>query len=301
MLARSAAAAAAATAGWQAFQPLFASPQSRWFKIGACEWSLMKGKAGPECFEAAKEIGLDGVQVDMGKPIADAAPPHKVVKPANDLPLMHLLKPDFQQAYLASARHTGLEIASLAISAFNRVPLKSDPRAAQWLADSIDVCKALSVKIVMPAFFGKGELDMSNAAEIERVVQALKNVAPRAEKEGIAIGLENYLSADDNRRLIEQVGSPSIKVYYDVGNSTDKGRDVCKEIRELGPLICEFHAKDAKSMLGQGRIDFHQVRRAIDDIGYNGWIHLEAATPHGLVADYSANYRYLRGCFPEKL
>ena len=56
----------------------------------------------------------------------------------------------------------------------NSCPLKSDPRAAQWLADSIDVCKALGLTITMPAFFGNGDLDMNNTAEIDHVVEVLK-------------------------------------------------------------------------------------------------------------------------------
>jgi sugar phosphate isomerase/epimerase len=100
--------------------------------------------------------------------------------------------------------------------------------------------------------------------------------------------------------IIQRIGSPAVKVYYDVGNSTDKGRDVYREIRLLGRLICEFHAKDSRFMLGQGRIDFAKVRRAMDDSGYNGWIQLEAAHPHGVVADYTTDYQYLRKIFPER-
>jgi L-ribulose-5-phosphate 3-epimerase len=183
----------------------------------------------------------------------------------------------------------------------NSVPLKSDPRAARWLAESIDVCKALGLTITMPACFGQGELDMSKTGEIDHLVGVLKDVAPKAEKEGIAIGLENYLSARDNMRIIERVGSPAVKVYYDVGNSTDKGRDVLKEIGLLGKLICELHAKDAGHMLGQGRIDFKAVRRALDDIEYSGWIQIEAAAPHGLLPDYTAHRKYLKAIFPAKV
>jgi len=131
-------------------------------------------------------------------------------------------------------------------------------------------------------------------------VGVIRDVAPRAEKAGIAIGLENYLSAEDNMRIVERIGSPAVKVYYDVGNSTDKGRDVYREIRLLGKLICEFHAKDGKFLLGQGRIDFRKVRAAIDDIGYNGWIHLEAARPNGLQQDYAAQAKFLREIFPQR-
>ncbi len=86
-----------------------------------------------------------------------------------------------------------------------------------------------------------------------------------------------------------------------MGNSTDKGRDVLKEIRTLGGLICELHAKDGDSMLGRGRIDFRQVRKALDDIGYSGWIQIEAAAPHGVVPDYTADREYLKGLFPRTI
>jgi L-ribulose-5-phosphate 3-epimerase len=91
-----------------------------------------------------------------------------------------------------------------------------------------------------------------------------------------------------------------MKIYYDVGNSTDKGRDVLKELPLLGKLICEFHFKDADFMLGQGRIDFKKVRKAIEKIDYSGWIQIEAAAPHGVIQDYAADYRYLRTIYPER-
>jgi sugar phosphate isomerase/epimerase len=283
MLTRSAQAAAfAATAA--CFRPLLAAPQSRWFKIGACDWSLGK-RSDPAAFDVAKEIGLDGVQVEMGTV-------------GND---MHLRRPEVQKRYLEAAQRTGLEIASLAIGEMNGVPLKSDPRAARWLADSIDVCKALGLTVAMPACFANGDLDMSKTAEIDHLVGVVKEVAPKAEKQGVVIGLENYLSAQDNMRIIDRIGSPAVKVYYDVGNSTDKGRDICKEIRTLGKLICELHAKDGRHMLGQGRIDFKQVRKALDDIEYSGWLQLETAAPHGLIPDYTAQCKYLKELFPRNV
>jgi L-ribulose-5-phosphate 3-epimerase len=279
LLGRSAQATAVAMASPLA--PLFAGAQSRGFMIGACDWSLGK-RCDPAAFDVAKQIGLDGVQIEMGTVEND----------------MHTRRTEVQKRYQEVARRTGLEIASLAIGEMNRVPLKSDPRAAQWLADSIDVCKALGLTIAMPACFGEGDLDMSKTAEIDHIVSVVKDVASHAEKNGVVIGLENYLSAEDNMRIIERIGSPAVKVYYDVGNSTDKGRDVLKEIRTLGKLICEFHFKDGEHMLGQGRIDFKKVREAIDAIEYRGWIQLEVAAPHGVVVDYTSQAEYVRGLFP---
>ena len=53
-------------------------------------------------------------------------------------------------------------------------------------------------------------------------------------------------------------------------------------------------------MLGKGRIDFKQVRAALDDIEYSGWIQIEAAAPHGVIADYTADRRYLKAIFLNK-
>jgi sugar phosphate isomerase/epimerase len=266
-----------------ALEPLFAAPKSRWFKIGACEWNL--GRRDPTCFDVAKQIGLDGVQVDLGQLDND----------------VHLRKPEVQRAYLAAAKRTGLQVASVAIAVLNQVPLKSDPRAAQWLLDSIDTAKTLGVTVTMPACFADGNLDMAKTKEIDHLVEVLKKACVKAEKLGITIGLEDYLSAEDNLKILDRVGSPAMAVYYDVGNSTDKGRDVYKEIRLLGKRICEFHFKDGRTPLGQpGRIDFKKVRKALDDIEYSGWVQLESAAPGGLVKSYSEQNRYLRTIFPER-
>jgi sugar phosphate isomerase/epimerase len=262
--------------------PLLAAPRSRWFKIGGCEWML--GKCAPSSLEVAKRIGLDGIQLGMGTG-ADG---------------IDLRRPEVRQAYLKAAKATGLEISSASLSWTNAMPLKSDPRAAQWLADSIDAGKALGLPLIMPACFGRGDLDMANAKEIDHLVEMLKSAVPKAEKQGMLLGLESYLSAEDNLKILERVGSPALRVYYDVGNSTDKGRDVLKEIPLLGKLICEFHFKDANFRLGQGRLDFRKVRKALDRIEYSGWIHIEAAVTRGVAEDYAADYRYLRRIFPER-
>jgi L-ribulose-5-phosphate 3-epimerase len=278
MIARTTRFAAALTFG-SALAPLLADPAGRGFKIGAPEWSLRK--TDPSCFEVAKEIGLDGVQVNLGS-VGDQ---------------MHLRQPEVQQSYLQAARQNGLVIASLALAELNNIPLKSDPRAALWLLDSLAVAQALGVKVILVAGFARGELK-GDKEGIDRTVGFLKEVAPRAEKAGVILGLENYLSAPENLEILQRVGSPAVQVYYDVGNSTDKGYDIYQEIRLLKDRVCEFHAKDGNFMLGQGRIDFHKVRQAMDDIQYRGWIQIEAEAPHGLVEDYRADLRFLKDIFP---
>ncbi len=40
--------------------------------------------------------------------------------------------------------------------------------------------------------------------------------------------------------------------------------------------------------------------QALNDIEFSGWIQIEAAAPHGLVANYTANLKYLKGIFSNR-
>jgi sugar phosphate isomerase/epimerase len=256
-----------------------ATAARRRFKVGACDWSL--GKLGdPTAFDLAKEIGLDGVQVSLGT-VADD---------------LKLRRPEVQREYRDAARRTGLEIASLAIGELNHVPFKSDPRAVEWASDAIDVCRALGVRVVLLAFFNKGDL-RDDSAGVEEVVRRLRRLAPRAEKAGVVLGIESWLSAGAHLDILRRVGSRAVQVYYDCCNAHERGYDVELEIRALGrKRICEFHFKENGALLGQGRVDYRKVRAALDAIGYRGWVQIEGALPPGadLLESYRANCRYVR-------
>ncbi len=273
---------AAAMAGLGPVGAREAFAQRRRFRIGACDWSLgMRGRT--DAFTVARQLGLDGVQVSMGS--AD-----------NDL---QLRRPEVQKAYREASAATGVQIGGVALDVMNQVPYKSDPRTEQWVSDSVDVAHALGVRVILLAFFEKGDLrgDPNGQAE---VIRRLKGVAPRAEKNSVVLGIESWLSAADLLRILDAVGSPSVRVYYDLANSTQMGYDILAEIRQLGrERICEFHAKENGSLLGQGRVDFPAVRKALDDIDYAGWLQIEGAVPKGaqIVGSYEHNVRFMRTHF----
>ena len=273
---------AASLAFFASLAPLLAAPEKRRYKIGACDWSIGQ-MANPKAFAVAKQIGLDGVMVSLGTAADD----------------LKLRQPAVQQQFKDAAQASGLEIASLAIGELNGIPYKSDPRTEAWVSDSVDVLQALGVKVELLAFFAKGDL-VGDAAGQEEVIRRLKKVAPKAEKAGVVLGIESWMSAEDTVRIMDKIGSPAVKMYYDVCNSTDRGYDICKEIRWLGKKnICEFHAKENGFLLGKGKVNLEKVRDAINDIGYEGWIQIEGAVPPkgDLMQSYIANQKYLRELF----
>jgi L-ribulose-5-phosphate 3-epimerase len=252
------------------------------YRIGACDWSI--GRRGQvEALAQGRALGLDGVQVSMGSVDDD----------------LRLRRPDVQRAYLEAAAEHGIRIGGVALDVMNRVPYKSDPRTIQWVIDSIDVAKALGVGVILLAFFEQGDLRDDAAGQAE-VARRLKEAAPRAEAQGVVLGIESWLSAPEHIRLLDAVGSPSVQVYYDVANSHHMGYDIYAEIRQLGHArVCEIHAKENGSLLGQGSIDFRQVRAALDDIGFSGWLQIEGSVPKGqpVIESYTHNVQFMRQTF----
>lgn len=249
-------------------------------RLGACDWSLGK-RSDPGSFAIARTLGLDGVQLDLGE------------NPSS------FLDAGKRKAFEDAARQHGVAIASLALGILNQVPYKSEAITETWVRDSIDVAGAMSLEVILLAFFNHN--DLKNDAEGQReVVRRLKRVAPRAEDAGVILGIESWLSADEHREIIDAVGSPNVRVYYDVANSNQMGYDVYSEIRELGSeLICEVHAKENGALLGKGVIDFERVKDALAEIDYSGWVQIEGAVPQGadLMESYYWNSRFMRDLF----
>ncbi len=268
-----------AAAAGLALRAVFAQKRAA-LRFGMCSWSL--GGKDPSVFELAKRIGLEGIQLDLGR-WQDAAP---------------LRQAEVRRPYKEAARAAGIAIPSTAIVGYNQVPLKSEPKAALWLLDSVEATRDLGARVHMLAFFSKGELKEEGIEEIERVVDVLREVAPRAEKAGVILGIENTLTAKTNLAILEKVNSPAVQVWYDIGNTFNKGYDVPAEIRLLAGRICQFHIKDNPNLLGQGKIPFPEVARAIRDIGYRGWLILETASPNkDIEADARRNLAFAREVF----
>lgn len=268
--------------------PAFAAAKADGFKIGACEWTLGT-TANPATLELAKKIGLDGMQPDFGRP----------AEGSKDLPLFD---PALQDRFLADAKRLGLGMPSLAMGVLNSVAYKSDPLAEEWVAKSIEVCRRMEIKIVLLAFFGAGDL-RNDAKGTETVIARLKNVAPLAEKSGVVFGIESWLKADALEHIVKAVNSPSVQVYYDVGNMQKEGADIYAEIRRLGrERIIEVHAKDYDGLYGKGTVSFPKVREAFDAIGYRDWLHIEGVLmPKGIEQTCRENADYLRTVFPKTL
>lgn len=249
--------------------------------ISACDWSIGKS-ADISAFEVARAIGLEGIQVNLGS-LSDN---------------LRLRNPEVQQAYIQASKKYNIKISSLAIGELNHVPYKSDPQTDQWVSDSIDVASTFKVKTILLAFFVKNDLRNDEAGKKE-IIRKLKAIAPKAEQAGVTLGIESYLTAAEHMDIIQQVGSPAIKVFYDFRNAADAGNDVIKEIKWLGKdIICELHIKENGFLLGQGTMDWRRIFDTLHDMSYKGddWMQIEWSMPKNadIVSSYKSNLSYLK-------
>ena len=245
------------------------------FQLSACDWSLGV-TCDPAGLDLALELGLNGLEISASDGAADQL---KIADPA------------FREAYKEAMARTGLVVSSVAMGLLNEHPLATDPRGPAWLEQTIDGTADLGAKVILLAFFGKGDLLESKGwfskstdlkeAELDAVVERVKAVVPRAEKAGVILGLENTLSAKQNLAILDRIQSDVVQVYYDVGNSTYSGYDIAQEIRELGDRICQIHFKDGGFALGEGKVDMDAVAKAMEAISYEGWVTLETAIQKG--------------------
>ena len=246
-------------------------------RIGVTDWNLrLSGKT--EAVALAARLGFEGVEVSLGRKPVDGK-----------LPLDNAA---LQQQYLAAAKEHRIALAGTCLDILHVNYFKNDKLALKWIADGIPITQTLQARVMLLPFFGKGALQ--TPAEFDYVGDALRELAPAAEKAGVILALEDTISARDNVRIMERSRSKAVKTYYDVGNSTFNGFNPLEEIPWLGASrIAQIHLKD-RGYLGEGKIDFPAVMKRIMDLGFNGFANLETSSPKSVEEDMKRNLEFIR-------
>ena len=135
---------------------------------------------------------------------------------------------------------------------------------------------------------GEETAGLTAEEQTEAVIAALKAGAKIVEPAGITLILEplNLLvdhprqlvsRSDHAARIIRAVGSPNVKILFDVYHQQITEGNLSLNIRDLKDLIGYFQIADhpGRFQPGTGEIRYAHVLRAIHDSGYTGPIGLE--------------------------
>ena len=191
----------------------------------------------------------------------------------------------------ASAR-TGLAIHGVMNADHWRYPLSSaDPevvkRSVAGMETSLRNAKlwGAGVVLLVPGVVSADTGYRDAWTRSQKVIR--ERILPLATELKIVIGIEEVwnkflLSPLEMARYVDEFSSPWVKAYLDVGNMLFYGYPQ-DWIRTLGKRIHRVHIKDFKrgngtfewKNIGEGDVDWVAVRKALGEVGYEGWVTTE--------------------------
>jgi hexulose-6-phosphate isomerase len=225
---------------------------------------LPKQLSDEEKFKLAKKCGFDGIE---GSPVADL---------------------DAARRLGRLAREAGVPIHSIVFGGWHAPFSESDPKVIkkglEGMETALRSANALGADTVLlvPAVVKE---NVSYGDAYKRSQEHIRKLLPLAEELRIVIAVENVwnkflLSPLEFARYVDEFDSPWLKAYFDVGNVIIYGY-AQDWIRTLGKHIVKIHLKDFKrkgyqwTNLLEGDVNWKQVRAALDEIGYNGFMTTE--------------------------
>ena len=273
-----------------ALQAQKAGHSKQQYKVAVIDLMILKRqKLG--AFQLTKEIGADGVEVDMGglgnRPTFDNK----------------LLIDSVRQQFLDKAKELNLEIPSLAMTGYYAQSFCQREEFIQSIQDCITTMKLMQVKV---AFLPLGiQCDLVKKPELrDSVVKRLKVAGKMAKDAGVVIGIETALDANGEKKLLEDVNSPAIRSYFNFSNALKNGRDLEKELKTLGKkYIVQIHCTDDDGVLlkDNTRLDMKKVKETLDKMKWKGWLVIErsrdAKEPNNVKKNFGSNTAYVKSIF----
>jgi sugar phosphate isomerase/epimerase len=234
-------------------------------KLAICQWSIPIDEPMNAICMAA-ELGLEGVELDLG--------PWEAGLP--------LARPEVRRSYAQWRERYGIAYPSLAVNALCQHGM-SDPAsrgvALTCIALAVETAAQLSIPLVQLPSFAAGAI--GDEAGFESTVACLRYACQVAESHDILIGSENGLLLEDQRRLLDQVAHPSLRIYFDTYNHfAIHGLPGPELLEALYDHVVEVHLKDGVSgqgpaLLGQGQGDLFASLDVLTQRGFDGWLVLE--------------------------
>jgi sugar phosphate isomerase/epimerase len=260
------------------------------YKVAVIDLMILKRqKLG--AFQLTKEIGADGVEVDMGG---------LGTRPTFD---NKLLIDSVRQQFLDKAKELHLGIPSLGMTGYYAQSFCERAEFFQSIQDCITTMKLMNVKV---AFLPLGiQCDLVKKPELRDSVISRLKVAGRMAKEAkVIIGIETALDAKGEKKLLEDVNSPAIKSYFNFSNALKNGRDLNKELETLGKkYIVQIHCTDDDGVLlkDNTRLDMKRVKETLDKMKWSGWLVIErsrdAKDPKNVKMNFGSNTAYVKSIF----
>ena len=262
------------------------------YKVGVCDWMILKRQKLGE-FDLARQLGSDGVEMDMGglgkREMFD-----------------NKMRDDKEAAHFKSvADSLGIEIGAIAMSGFYAQDLTKRDNYMALVEDCFDTMgKMGDVKVAFLPLGGCGNDWPKDKAKRAIIVKRLRAIGEAAKARGKRVGIDTPLDAKGNLKLLKEIKSDGIAIFYKWQTIVENGWDIVKDIKKLGARnICAIHASntDRVWLRNDSTINVPLIKKALDEMGWSGWLFVERSRDVKMVRNvkmnYGANVHYLKSIF----
>lgn len=261
------------------------------YRVAACDWMMLKRqKIG--AFKLAAEIGADGLEMDMGG---------LGVRDTFD---NKLRQPHFRQLFRHTADSIGVVTPSVAMSGFFAQSFIDKETYSSLIDDCLASMDAMGAKVAFLPLGGIKEDWTVKSDARDRLISRLRESGDKAAAKGMVIGVRVPLPAKDAKKFLKEVNSKGVKIYFNLQDALDAGRDPVRELATLGKdNICQIHLSntDAFNLEQDPEVDLPAIKKALDKMGWSGWLVVERSRDKDHVKDVKYNFgnnvRYIKKVF----
>jgi D-psicose/D-tagatose/L-ribulose 3-epimerase len=186
----------------------------------------------------------------------------------------------------------GLERTANTVIAPEHNPISADratrEAAYRHMQAVVDCCATVGSSILcgphqvaLGVFTGRGATD----EEWKRSVEHLRRVAEYSAGSGVVLAEEvvnrfelyHVNTLDQGIRLVDEVGHPNCRLHLDTFHAHIEEKNTADAIRRAGDRIAHVHiSENDRGVPGTGSVAWDATFEALRDIGYDGWLTVEA-------------------------
>lgn len=198
--------------------------------------------------------------------------------------------PEQKSKWIRASLNSGVRFYNLVLSAHRDFPFGSKDagirqQAFEIMKQAIDFSESMGIRTIQIAGYYTLEDEATTDDSKKRFLEGIYQSAELASQAGVMLGIENVdrdiISIGQIKDIVEEIQSPWLKMYPDVGNLTAHGFNVKQSLLDNINHIIGVHLKDTKEGVfrripyGDGIVGFKTVFEILFEVGYNGPFGLE--------------------------
>lgn len=250
------------------------------YQIGVCDWMVLKRQKLGE-FKLAKELGCDGIEMDMG----GLGNRNSFDNKMRDPKMVRLFK--------HTADSFGIKVGAVAMSGFYGQSFAKKESWRWLIQDCLNTMDAMGAKVAFLPLGGCGN-NWTDSLQLRlQIVWRLHEIGEMAKARGMVIGIDTPLDAEGNIKLLDDINSDGIKIFYKFQTAIENKRNIAKEIKTLGKdRICAIHASntDGVWLRNDKAVKMKKIKKALDKAGWSGWLFVERSRDVNQVRNVKKNY-----------